>query len=75
MIEALVAILILAIGLLGLAFLQAQGLKFNTSAYARTQASILHYAVASNTPDFAPTLFVDISETYEQKKRALAEEG
>jgi type IV pilus assembly protein PilV len=41
MIEALVAILILAIGLLGLAFLQAQGLKFNTSAYARTQASIL----------------------------------
>lgn len=41
MIEALVAVLILAIGLLGLAFLQAQGLKFNTSAYVRTQASIL----------------------------------
>ena len=41
MIESLVAILVLAVGLLGLAFLQAQGLKFNTSAYSRTQASLL----------------------------------
>lgn len=34
------AVLVLAIGLLGLATLQAQGLRNNNSAYYRTQASI-----------------------------------
>lgn len=41
LIEALVTLAILSIGLLGLAFLQAQGMQFSTSAYSRTQASIL----------------------------------
>lgn len=41
LLEALVTLVILSIGLLGLAFLQAQGLHLNTSAYTRTQASIL----------------------------------
>lgn len=41
LLEALVTLVILAVGLMGLAFLQAQGMQFNTSAYARTQASIL----------------------------------
>jgi len=41
LLEAVVTMAILSIGLLGLAFLQAQGLRFNSSAYARTQASIL----------------------------------
>jgi type IV pilus assembly protein PilV len=41
LLEALVTLAILSIGLMGLAFLQAQGLRFNTSAYARTQASVL----------------------------------
>lgn len=41
LLEALVTIVVLAVGLLGLAFLQAQGLQLNTSAYSRTQASIL----------------------------------
>lgn len=41
MLEVLVTLVILAIGLMGLAFLQAQGLHLNTSAYTRTQASIL----------------------------------
>ena len=45
MMEALVAILILSLGLLGLAMLQAQGLKFNTTAYTRTQASMLAYEI------------------------------
>lgn len=45
MIEALVAILVLSLGLLGLAMLQAQGLKFNTTAYTRTQASMLAYEI------------------------------
>jgi LmbE family N-acetylglucosaminyl deacetylase len=41
------------------------------AAARRVQASILHYAVVSNTPDFTPNVFVDISETYAEKKRAL----
>ncbi len=45
MIEVLVALLVLAIGLLGLAMLQGQGLKFNTHAYTRTQATTLAYDI------------------------------
>lgn len=41
LLEALVTLLILSIGLMGLALLQAQGMHLNTSAYTRTQASIL----------------------------------
>jgi len=39
--EALVSLLILSIGLLGLAGLQASGLRSNQGAYARSQAVIL----------------------------------
>jgi len=42
------------------------------AAARRVPASILHYAVVSNTPDFTPNVFVDISETYAGKKKALA---
>ena len=45
LIESLVAIIILSFALLGLAFLQAQGMKSNTGAYARTQATILAYDI------------------------------
>ncbi len=38
MIEVLVAVVVLAVGLLGIAGLQAVGLKNNHSAYMRTQA-------------------------------------
>ncbi|MCO6413924.1 MAG: type IV pilus modification protein PilV [Thiogranum sp.] len=41
LIEILVSVLILSIGLLGLASLQANGLKNNYGAYARSQAIIL----------------------------------
>jgi type IV pilus assembly protein PilV len=44
-IEVLVALLVLAIGLLGLAALQAQGLRFNHDAYVRTQATHLAYDI------------------------------
>ena len=37
--EVLVALLVLAIGLLGLAALQARGVKFNHDAYLRSQAT------------------------------------
>ena len=44
--EVLVAVIVLAIGLLGLAGLQATGLKSNHSAYLRSQATHLAYDVA-----------------------------
>jgi type IV pilus assembly protein PilV len=43
MIEVLVAIIVLAVGLLGLAGLQAASLKNNMSSYSRTQAQLLAY--------------------------------
>ena len=41
MIEVLIALLVLSIGLLGLAALQANGLRSNFGAYTRSQAAIL----------------------------------
>lgn len=46
MVELLVAVLVLSIGLLGLAGLQAAGLRNNQSAYQRSQATILAYDIA-----------------------------
>ena len=43
LIEVLIAMLVLAVGLLGLAALQATGLKNNLSAYSRSQATQLAY--------------------------------
>lgn len=45
LIEVLVTVLILSIGLLGLAGLQIKGLQFNQSAYLRSQATILAYDI------------------------------
>jgi type IV pilus assembly protein PilV len=45
LVEVLVAVLILAIGLLGLAGLQTQSLNFNHSAYLRSQATTLAYDI------------------------------
>lgn len=45
LIEVLVAVFVLAIGLLGLAGLQAKSLQFNYSAYQRSQATILAYDI------------------------------
>lgn len=41
LIEVLIALLVLAIGLLGLGALQTQSLKFNNESYFRTQATLL----------------------------------
>lgn len=43
--EVLIALIVLAIGLLGLAALQAQGLRFNQDAYIRSQATSLAYDI------------------------------
>lgn len=45
LIEVLVALLVLSIGLLGLAMLQLESLKYNTDAYFRTQATMLAYDI------------------------------
>ncbi len=46
LVEILVALVVLSIGLLGLAGLQTLSLKFNTSAFHRTQATALVYDFA-----------------------------
>lgn len=43
LIEVLVALVVMSIGLLGLAALQLQGMKYNSDAYFRTQATTLAY--------------------------------
>ena len=45
LIEVLVSMIVLAIGLLGLAQLQARGLQFNQDAYVRSQATVLAYEI------------------------------
>ena len=62
LVEILIALLILSIGLLGLAGLQTLSLKFNTSAYYRTQATALAYDFAdrmrANRQDALNDLYV-----------------
>lgn len=45
LIEIMVALLVLSIGLLGLASMQTASVKFTTSAYQRTQATVLAYGL------------------------------
>lgn len=45
LIEILIAVLVLAVGLLGVAALQANALKTNQSAVARSQAAMLAYLI------------------------------
>jgi type IV pilus assembly protein PilV len=45
LIEVLISMIILAIGLLGIAALQAQGLRYNHDAYVRSQATMLAYDI------------------------------
>ena len=56
LLEVLVAVVVLSVGLLGLASLQVNGLRFNHSAYMRTQATLLAEELAdrmrANRPGF-----------------------
>ena len=45
LVEVMVALLVLSIGLLGLAALQTTSLQFNTGSYHRTQATFLAYDI------------------------------
>jgi len=46
LIEVLVALVVLSVGLLGLAALQSTATQFNASAYTRSQATLLAYDMA-----------------------------
>ncbi len=46
LLEVLIALLVLSIGLLGLAGLQGTGLRYNHSAYLRSQATFQTYDMA-----------------------------
>ena len=46
LIEVLVAMLVLAVGLLGVAAMQLRGLQYNHDAYLRSQISMLAYDIA-----------------------------
>ncbi len=48
MVEVMVAFLILSIGLLGLAMLQAKSLSLNTDAYLRSQATLIAHELIEN---------------------------
>lgn len=45
LVEVLIALLVLAIGLLGLATLQTVGIKFNQESYLRSQAVLIAYDI------------------------------
>jgi type IV pilus assembly protein PilV len=64
LIEVLVAVVIMALGLLGLAALQGGGVKFNQSAYNRSQATHLAYELAdrmrANSSPAAIASYLDV---------------
>lgn len=67
LVEVLVALVVLALGLLGLALLQTTGMRYTTNSYSRTQATYLAYDLAermrANVPAFqAGTYDVDITK-------------
>jgi len=45
LIEVMISIVVLSVGLLGIAMMQVHGMNFTTGAYARTQASYLAYEI------------------------------
>lgn len=69
LIEVLVAVLVLSIGLLGLAGLQTTSLRNNNSAYMRSQAAILAYDMsdrmrANRDAAAAGAYDLDLTSTY-----------
>jgi type IV pilus assembly protein PilV len=70
LLEVLISILILSIGLLGLASLQSNGMRFNHTAYLRSQATVLSYDIAdamrANSPNAAAytTVYTDAASSF-----------
>jgi type IV pilus assembly protein PilV len=67
LLEVLVAVLVLSIGLLGVAALQAQSLRYNHEAYLRGQAVLLSYDMAdrmrANSAAFSSTSSTYVTAT------------
>lgn len=58
LVEVLVALVVLSLGLLGLAALQLTSLQFNTNSYFRTQATVVAYDIIDRMRS-NPTGFAD----------------
>jgi type IV pilus assembly protein PilV len=76
LIEVLVAMMILAVGLLGLAALQASSLRNNQSAYYRSQATQLAYDIADRMRvNVASAATYTVAENAHSHDSCLAIEG
>jgi len=72
LLEVLVAVMVLSIGLLGLASLQVNGLRFNHSAYMRTQATLLAEEIADRMRANRPGFNARSSQFYDQPNTLAA---
>lgn len=83
LIEVMIAMVILAVGLLGLAGLQATGLRNNKSAYNRSQATQLAYDMSDriransiNARNFASSIYVTVDpEDADEKVNCTTQTG
>ncbi len=66
LLEVLIAIVITSIGLLGLAGMQATGLRNNHSAYHRSQATVLAYDIADRMRSNAGTMISYVTPVEEE---------
>jgi len=73
LIEVLIATVILGVGLLGLAGIQAIGLKNNLSAYQRSQATQLAYDMADRMRANANETRQGENSTYDKDIKALSD--
>jgi type IV pilus assembly protein PilV len=72
LLEVLIAMVVLAVGLLGLAAMQATGLKNSLSAYQRSQATQLAYDMADRMRANAIETRRAENSTYDKDIKALA---
>lgn len=72
LIEVLVALLVLSIGLLGLAALQTTSLKYNTDSYFRTQATFFVYDIMDRMRANNTSATVANGGTYDVSSAAAA---
>lgn len=79
LVEVLVALIVLSVGLLGVAALQVQSLKSNSSSYHRSQAVLLSYDITermrANRFDARNGLYNISSQVVGQCKTALSAES
>ena len=80
LIEMLIALVIISVGLLGMAGLQTYSLRMNTSAYHRTQANTLAYDIldamrTNRTTALAGGYDVDVSGSFSGGGQAASDLG